>query len=101
MLRIMRMVVVLPAPLGPRKPKTWPSATSRLTPSTAGTPLNALLTCSTDNPKRLLSLFFDQRDEQGYVVLRGADGEDVDAVHQIFDQQARVGDVVEAAQVLF
>src|SRR5262249_3620335 len=32
---IMRMVVVLPAPLGPRKPWISPGATSRLTPSTA------------------------------------------------------------------
>src|SRR6476620_2485857 len=32
-----RSVVVLPAPLGPRKPTTSPSATSRSTPSTART----------------------------------------------------------------
>ena len=32
---IMRMVVVLPAPFGPRKPWISPGATSRLTPSTA------------------------------------------------------------------
>src|SRR5262245_48059372 len=32
---IMRMVVVLPAPLGPRNPWISPGATSRLTPSTA------------------------------------------------------------------
>src|SRR6185503_20058470 len=32
---MMRMVVVLPAPLGPRKPWISPAATSRLTPSTA------------------------------------------------------------------
>src|SRR5690606_14002290 len=31
----MRMVVVLPAPLGPRKPNTSPGLTSKLTPSTA------------------------------------------------------------------
>ena len=31
----MRMVVVLPAPFGPRKPTISPGATSRLTPSTA------------------------------------------------------------------
>jgi len=29
------MVVDLPAPLGPRKPKNWPGATERLTSSTA------------------------------------------------------------------
>jgi len=29
------MVVVLPAPLGPRSPKISPGATSKLTPSTA------------------------------------------------------------------
>jgi hypothetical protein len=33
----MLMVVVLPAPLGPRKPKTSPLATSKLTPRTAST----------------------------------------------------------------
>src|SRR5712691_11445975 len=32
---IMRMVVVLPAPLGPRKPWVSPGSTARLTPSTA------------------------------------------------------------------
>src|SRR5215813_9886526 len=31
----MRMVVLLPAPLGPRKPKTWPAPTSSVTPRTA------------------------------------------------------------------
>jgi hypothetical protein len=31
----MLMVVVLPAPLGPRKPNTSPPATSKLTPRTA------------------------------------------------------------------
>ena len=31
----MPMVVVLPAPLGPRKPKTSPAATRKLTPATA------------------------------------------------------------------
>ena len=31
----MLIVVVLPAPLGPRKPKTSPRATSKLTPRTA------------------------------------------------------------------
>ena len=34
----MRMVVVLPAPLGPRKPKTSPWFTPKLIPSTASTP---------------------------------------------------------------
>ena len=29
------MVVLLPAPLGPRKPKTSPASTSKVTPSTA------------------------------------------------------------------
>ena len=32
---IMRIVVVLPAPLGPRKPKTSPGCTSKSMPSTA------------------------------------------------------------------
>ena len=31
----MRMVVVLPAPFGPRKPYTWPAATSRSSSLTA------------------------------------------------------------------
>ena len=35
----MFMVVVLPAPLGPRKPKTSPSPTSKETPLTASFPL--------------------------------------------------------------
>ncbi len=33
------MVVVLPAPLGPRKPKISPASTSKVTPSTARRPL--------------------------------------------------------------
>ncbi len=41
----MRMVVDLPAPLGPRNPKISPLATSRLMPSTA-----------TKSPKRLVNL---------------------------------------------
>ena len=32
---IMRIVLVLPAPLGPRKPKLSPAATSKSMPSTA------------------------------------------------------------------
>ncbi len=32
---IVRIVVVLPAPLGPRRPKISPSPTEKLTPSTA------------------------------------------------------------------
>lgn len=35
------MVVVLPAPLGPRNPKTIPAGTSRETPSTARSPPKA------------------------------------------------------------
>ena len=35
----MEMVVLLPAPLGPRRLKISPSAMSKLTPSTASTPL--------------------------------------------------------------
>src|SRR3954454_4596212 len=38
----MLMVVVLPAPLGPRKPKTSPAATSKLTPRTASRSPKAL-----------------------------------------------------------
>jgi hypothetical protein len=33
--RIIRSVVVLPAPFGPRNPVTIPGSTSKLTPSTA------------------------------------------------------------------
>jgi hypothetical protein len=32
---IMRIVVDLPAPFGPRKPVTWPGRTVKLMPSTA------------------------------------------------------------------
>src|ERR1700737_4513222 len=38
-----RMVVVLPDPLGPRKPNTLPSGTAKSRPSTAGTPPKCLL----------------------------------------------------------
>ena len=31
-----RMVVDLPAPLGPRKPSTWPRGTEKVTSTTAG-----------------------------------------------------------------
>ncbi len=41
---IMRMVEVLPAPLGPRKPKASPGCTSKSMPSTA-----------TNDPNRLVS----------------------------------------------
>src|SRR4051812_39166861 len=43
----MLIVVVLPAPLGPRKPKTSPGATSKLTPRTAATSSKFLRKCST------------------------------------------------------
>jgi hypothetical protein len=33
--RQIRIVVVLPAPFAPRKPKTWPRATSNASPSRA------------------------------------------------------------------
>ena len=39
----MLIVVVLPAPLGPRKPKTSPASTSKLTPRTASTSPKDLL----------------------------------------------------------
>ena len=32
---MMRMVVVLPAPLGPTKPNIWPGSTANETPSSA------------------------------------------------------------------
>src|SRR5690606_1625667 len=39
----MRTVVVLPAPFGPRKPKTSPAETCRVRLSTATTPLNCFV----------------------------------------------------------
>src|SRR5918995_2432038 len=47
---IMRMVVVLPAPLGPRKPNTSPRRTEKSMPSTA-----------TSSPKRLVSALASMR----------------------------------------
>src|SRR5205807_7990266 len=44
----MRMVVDFPAPLGPRKPTTWPRSTAKETWSTAVTPPNRLETPSTE-----------------------------------------------------
>src|SRR5688572_9286257 len=44
----MRMVVDLPAPLGPRKPTTCPLSTSKLTRSTASTGPYALVNCETE-----------------------------------------------------
>src|SRR6266568_4447688 len=38
-----RMAVVLPAPFGPRKPKTWPGGTLKVTPSSATTGPNLRL----------------------------------------------------------
>src|SRR5574340_1268027 len=46
MSRAMRMAVVLPAPLAPRKPKTWPGPTSKLMPSRAWTAPKRLRTSS-------------------------------------------------------
>src|SRR5690554_1554376 len=43
---MMRMVVVFPAPLGPRKPTTSPSSTEKLKSSTAARPAYHLETCS-------------------------------------------------------
>src|SRR5258705_8303684 len=40
--RTMRIVVVLPAPFAPRKPKTWPRGTSNVSPSSATTDPNVL-----------------------------------------------------------
>ncbi len=37
------MVVVLPAPFGPRKPKTWPGGTLKVRPSSATTGPNLRL----------------------------------------------------------
>ena len=44
---IMRMVVDLPAPLGPRKPSTSPRSTANDTPSTARLAPNTLVKFST------------------------------------------------------
>src|SRR3954451_6787095 len=46
---IIRIVVDFPAPLGPRKPTTWPRSMVKLTPSTAGTPLKRLETRSSES----------------------------------------------------
>src|SRR5579875_2113567 len=43
----MLIVVVLPAPLGPRKPNTSPGATSKSTPFTASTSPKVFTRCST------------------------------------------------------
>src|SRR5687768_10433586 len=43
---IMRSVVVFPAPLGPRKPKSWPDGTSRSSASTAVNEPYFLVSCS-------------------------------------------------------
>src|SRR5215469_13591528 len=43
----MRMVVVLPAPLGPRKPTIWPFATSNEISSTAVVRAYRLVSCET------------------------------------------------------
>src|SRR5262245_6634351 len=45
---IIRSVVVLPAPLGPRRPKTSPPATSKLTSSTATRSPNRRVTFRTE-----------------------------------------------------
>ena len=45
--RMIRMVVVLPAPFGPRKPVTWPGRTVKLRSSTAVTGPNRLVSPST------------------------------------------------------
>ncbi len=45
--RMTRIVVVLPAPFGPRKPVTWPGRTVKLSPSTAVTAPNRLTSWST------------------------------------------------------
>src|ERR1700730_3387288 len=42
-----RIVVVLPAPFGPRKPVTWPGRTLKVSPSTAVTAPNRLTSWST------------------------------------------------------
>src|SRR5258706_10795763 len=54
---IMRMVVVLPAPLGPRKPKTRPARTSKLRSSTAVKSPKRFVTFSTRNVASLLLIF--------------------------------------------
>ena len=43
--RMIRIVVVFPAPFGPRKPVTWPGRTVKLRPSTAVTGPNRLISC--------------------------------------------------------
>src|SRR4051794_13472983 len=69
-----RSVVVLPAPLPPRKPNTWPSGTAKLSSSTASVRSNRLLTFS-----RLSALIGDQLNrpevrlgDLAFVVLTGS-----------------------------
>src|SRR2546423_8415330 len=50
--RAMRIVVVLPAPFAPRKPKTWPRGTSNDRPSRAWTAPNRLARRSTTRDMR-------------------------------------------------
>jgi hypothetical protein len=50
-----RMVVVLPAPFGPRKPVTWPGRTVKARPSTAVTAPNRLTSWSTSIMIRFLA----------------------------------------------
>src|SRR5215217_4085069 len=50
----MLIVVVLPAPLGPRKPKTSPASTSKLTPRTASKSSNLLRSWSTSIMARII-----------------------------------------------
>src|SRR5579859_4724262 len=45
--RMTRIVVLLPAPFGPRKPVTWPGRTAKLSPSTAVTAPKRLTSWST------------------------------------------------------
>ena len=53
---MMRMVVVLPAPLGPSRPKTSPGSISNDTSSTARVSPNDLLRCSTTTDEAGMAL---------------------------------------------
>ena len=56
--RMIRMVVVLPAPFGPRKPVTWPGRTVKLRSSTAVTGPNRLVSPSTSiRPVSVMRVF--------------------------------------------
>src|SRR5579885_3304615 len=74
---IIRIVVVLPAPLGPRKPNTSPRPTLKSTPSTA-----------TRSPKRLVSRRASMSAEASASVLRAETASEVGSAAWVSIPQA-------------